>query len=84
MKTYELTYSSNPPKEVEITETKVFIAKNIQQVERQFEGTVEQCYQYTLIEYNKDEYLTLLLQKQEDIDSLREELQAAKILLGVE
>lgn len=84
MKTYELTYSSNPPKEVEITETKVFIAKNIQQVERQFEDTIEQCYQYTLIEYNKDEYLTLLLQKQEDIDSLREELEAAKILLGVE
>ena len=83
MKTYELTYSSNPPKEVEITETKVFIAKNIQQVERQFEDTIEQCYQYTLIEYNKDEYLTLLLQKQEDIDSLREELEAAKILLGV-
>lgn len=84
MKTYELTYSLNPPKEVEITETKVFIAKNIQQVERQFEDTIEQCYQYTLIEYNKDEYLTLLLQKQEDIDSLREELEAAKILLGVE
>ena len=84
MKTYELTYSSNPPKEVEITETKVFIAKNIQQVERQFEDTIEQCYQYTLIEYNKDEYLTLLLQKQDDIDSLREELEAAKILLGVE
>lgn len=84
MKTYELTYSLNPPKEVEITETKVFIAKNIQQVERQFEDTIEQCYQYTLIEYNKDEYLTLLLQKQDDIDSLREELEAAKILLGVE
>lgn len=84
MKIYSPTYSLNPPQEMEITETKVFIAKDIQQVNRQFEDTTEQCYSYTLTEYDKDEYLTLMLQQQSDIESLREELEAAKILLGVE
>lgn len=84
MKIYSPTYSLNLPQDVEITETKVFIAKDIHQVERQFEDTIEQCYCYSLIEYDKDEYLKLLTQQQNDIEALREELQAAKILLGVE
>ena len=37
-----------------------------------------------LLEYDKNEYFALLSQNQQNIEALQEELQAAKILLGVE
>ncbi len=84
MKTYNFTYSTIEPPKIDITATKVFIASDIQEIEREVEDTIEHCYQYTLTEYDKDEYLTILSQNQQDIAALQEELQAAKILLGVE
>lgn len=84
MKIYNPTYSFIRPESIEITETKVFLATNIQEVEREVEDTIEHCYQYTLTEYDKNEYFALLSQNQQDIEALQEELQAAKILLGVE
>ena len=84
MKTYNTTYSIIEPPAIEITETKVFIASNIEQTTREFEDKSEQCYTYTLTEYDKDEYILLLAQNSADIAALQEELQAAKILLGVE
>lgn len=77
MKIYSPTYSSVAPQEIEITETKVFVASNIQQITRNIEDREEQCYSYTLTEYTKDEYIL-------NIAALQEELQATKILLGVE
>lgn len=84
MKIYNPTYSSTRPQEIEITETQVFIASNIQFITRVFEEREEQCYSYTLTEYTKDEYIKILSQNQTNITALQEELQAAKILLGVE
>lgn len=84
MKIYNPTYSTVEPPAIDITATKVFLATNIQEVEREVENTIEHCYQYTLTEYDKDEYLAVLSQNQQDIEALQEELQAAKILLGVE
>ena len=84
MKIYNPTYSLNEPPKTEITETKVFVAKDIELVERECEGEKETCYQYSLIEYDKDEYFAILFQNQQDIEALQEELRAAKILLGVE
>lgn len=84
MKTYNFTYSTIEPPKIDITATKVFLATNIQEIEREVEDTIEHCYQYTLIEYDKDEYLAILSQNQQDIEALQEELRAAKILLGVE
>lgn len=84
MKIYNPTYSFIRPESIEITETKVFLATNIQEVEREVEDTIEHCYQYTLTEYDKNEYFALLSQNQQNIEALQEELQAAKILLGVE
>lgn len=84
MKTYEITYSTAQPNEIEITDTKVFIASDIIEATRAPEGLEETCYQYKLIEYDKDEYLAILSQNQQDITALQEELRAAKILLGVE
>ena len=84
MKIYDSTYSAIEPPKIDITATKVFLATNIQEIEREVEDTIEHCYQYTLTEYDKDEYLAILSQNQQDIEALQEELRAAKILLGVE
>lgn len=84
MKTYNSIYSVIEPPKIDITATKVFLATNIQEIEREVEDTIEHCYQYTLTEYDKDEYLAILSQNQQDIEALQEELRAAKILLGVE
>lgn len=81
MKVYSLTYSATQPPEIEITSTKVFLASNIEAITREIEGIEENCYSYTLTEYNKDEYIMLLAQNN---NNLEEELQATKILLGVE
>ena len=81
MKIYNLTYSTTPPPEIEVTATKVFLASNITAIMREIEGIEENCYSYILTEYDKDEYIMLLAQNN---NNLEEELQATKILLGVE
>lgn len=78
MKVYSPVYSLTRPQELELTETKVFVASDIQQIVREHDDMQEQCYSYTLTEYDKDEYI------QTAVYSLQEELQATKILLGVE
>lgn len=84
MKIYENTYSTNKPPEIETTSTKVFISTDIKETSREVEENTINCFCYTLIEYDKDEYLDILFKQQTDITALQEELQAAKILLGVE
>ena len=84
MKIYEHTYSMNRPPEIETTATKVFVTSNVEEVTIEIEETNVDCFSYTLVEYDKDEYLDILFKQQTDIAALQEELQAAKILLGVE
>ena len=82
MKEYRNTYSTVELQSIEFTETKVFVANNVHQIntidERDREVTY---YVYDLIEYNTQEYFQEIVYKQNE---LQEELQAAKILLGVE
>ena len=85
MKQFINVYSSIEPTPVEITATKVFVASDIHAVTRTNDRDEQvNCYTYTVTEYDKDEYLALLSQNQQDIAALQEELRAAKILLGVE
>ena len=84
MKIYEKTYAINKPPEIETTATKVFIASDIEEVTLEIEEVNTTYFCYTLTEYDKDEYLNLLFKQQTNIDALQEELEAAKILLGVE
>ena len=74
----------NRPQEIETTSTKVFVASNIEEITLEVEEKTVNCFSYTLTEYDKDEYLDILFKQQTDIAALQEELQAAKILLGVE
>lgn len=84
MTIYNNTYSSVEPPAIEITNSKVFIASNIEEVTREVEERTELVYSYTLTEYDKDEYIMIMAQNNADVAALQEELHAAKILLGVE
>lgn len=84
MKIYNPTYSTIKPPEIDITEKKVFLATDIQEVDLEIEDSITHCFQYSLAEYDKDEYLMILSQNQQVIEALKEELEAAKIILGVE
>lgn len=74
MKDYGKVHSLNRPEEIEITDAKVFVASNIQEVELTYDDHTLSSFEYDYQEYDKNEYLL----------QLAEELQAAKILLGVE
>lgn len=80
MKSYTKIHSQTQPAPIEITPAQVFINKNI--IPYQFNEI--QGYEYDVDIYDKDEYILILVQNQQDIAALREELEAAKILLGVE
>ena len=66
--------STNEPQDIEMTNNSVYVATNIAPYRREIEGHVEEGYEYNCVEYTKDEYLM----------SLAQQLEAAKILLGVD
>ena len=78
---YGKVKSSTRPNSIEITANKVFVASDIEEYEETIDEKVISGYQYNYLEYTKDEYILLMAQKSIDI---QEELEATKILLGVE
>ncbi len=81
MKNYGRIQGSHEPPAIEMTANAVFLASNIQPYTETVEGYTINGYEYDYIEYSKDEYL---LQQNEKIAALEQELQATKILLGVD
>lgn len=81
MKEYKKIHSAVRPQDVEITANAVYIATNITPYEEIIDGRTISGFEYDCIDYTKDEYLIYQNQK---INDLQEELQAAKILLGVD
>lgn len=81
MKDYGIIYGATEPQPIEITSNSVFIASDIEPYTKNFDNYSLQGYKYHYVEYTKDEYL---LQQSNSIASLQEELQAAKVLLGVD
>ena len=73
--------SATRPQAIEITPTHVLIASNITPYEEVYDGHTCAGFEYDCTQYTKDEYL---LYQSNLISSLSEELQAAKILLGVD
>ncbi len=65
MKIYTEVQSQDKPLEVDIRPEVVYVASDVEEI--------EDGYQYTMTEYTKDEYITLLSstqeQQNEDIDS---------------
>ena len=82
---YGRVRSSNRPEELEITDTSVFIASNIEEYSNTYDGITVNGYEYDYVAYTKDEYLTTVaIQNMHAITELQDELEATKILLGVE
>ena len=88
MKDYGKQRGLVSPQPIEITETSVLVATDIQPYTDTINDKIIQGYEYNFVEYSKDEYIDLLIQKEDvnhnKIEQLEEELAAAKILLGVE
>lgn len=73
--------SATRPNEITITANAVLVASNITPYEETIDDRTITGFEYDCVQYTKDEYL---LQQSQEIASLAQELQAAKILLGVE
>ena len=88
MKDYGKQRGSTSPQSIEITETSVLLATNIQPYSVEIDGQTISGYEYNYVEYTKDEYIDLLIQKEEKnknkIAKLEEQLEATNILLGVD
>jgi len=76
-----IQYSAVQPQAIEITSDAVFIATDITPYSKEIEGHTVSGYSYNYKQYTLSEYLAL---QNANIASLQEELQAAKILLGVD
>ncbi len=81
MKRYEKVHSKERPKDIEITANAVYLAENVTPYQDVIDGQVVEGYEYTYIEYSRDEYT---IYQDSKIASLEQELAAAKILLGVD
>jgi len=82
---YGKVRGSELPQEIEFTSDYVFVASNITPYEETIDNKSVSGYEYDYIAYTKDEYIQLVIAKNTaTIQELEEELQAAKILLGVE
>lgn len=81
MKNYGIQKGSTEPKELEIIGNSIFVASDIKPFEEQIDDYIIRGYEYNYTEYTKDEYIMLLSNQ---TNELKDELTAAKILLGVE
>lgn len=73
------------PKEVEVVATNVYVASNIEYYEETIEGHTMSGYEYDYTIYSYAEYMEKITSDSNaKITALEEELQATKILLGVE
>lgn len=77
MKNYGLQRSAVEPKAVEITESKVFVATNIEQVTLTMDEQEVQEYQFNLVEYDKDEYIKIISEKNEELEQQMTDTQLA-------
>lgn len=77
MKNYGLQRSAVEPKAVEITESKVFVATDIEQVTLTMDEQEVQEYQFNLVEYDKDEYIKIISEKNEELEQQMTDTQIA-------
>ena len=77
MKNYGLQRSAVEPKAVEITESKVFVATDIEQVTLTMDEQEIQEYQFNLVEYDKDEYIKIISEKNKELEQQMTDTQLA-------
>jgi hypothetical protein len=77
MTDYGLQRSTVEPLALEITDYKVFIATDIELVEITTDEETMQEYQFNLVEYDKDEYIKLISEKNESLEAQMTDTQVA-------
>ena len=68
MKNYGVQKSSVLPNNFEITNSKVFFFFNIEKIISKIEEQEITEYQFNLIEYDKDEYIKIISEKNEELN----------------
>jgi glucosamine 6-phosphate synthetase-like amidotransferase/phosphosugar isomerase protein len=68
MKDYGLQRSAVEPLALEITDSKVFVASDIEQVTVTVDEQEVQEWQFNLVEYNKDEYIKIISNRNKEIE----------------
>lgn len=77
MKNYGIQRSAVEPNAVEITESKVFVATDIELVTVKMDIEEVQEYQFSLVEYDKDEYIKIISEKNEELEQQMTDTQLA-------
>lgn len=77
MKDYGLQRSAVKPSEREFTETKVFVYTDIKEVVESSENGDINLFEFNMIEYDKDEFIELLSNKNKSLESEITEIQLA-------
>lgn len=77
MKDYGLQRSAVKPSEREFTETKVFVYTDIKEVVKSSENGDINLFEFNMIEYDKDEFIELLSDKNKSLESEITEIQLA-------
>ena len=67
MKNYGVQKSSVLPNNFEITDSKVFVYENIEKIISKIEDQEITEYQFNLIGYDKDEYIKIISEKNEEL-----------------
>ena len=68
MKNYGVQKSSVLPNNFEITDSKVFVYENIEKIISKIEDQEITEYQFNLIGYDKDEYIKIISEKNEELN----------------
>lgn len=77
MKDYGLQRSAVKPSEREFTETKVFVYTDIKEVVESSENSDINLFEFNMVEYDKDEFIELLSNKNKSLESEITEIQLA-------
>lgn len=87
MKNHGQTRSTVEPLAVEITASKVFVASNVEEITVIMEEDTHVEFQFDLIEYDKDEYIRMIDEKNNSLEQSLTDTQVAlcdvyEMLLG--
>ena len=77
MKNHGQTRSTTEPLAVEVTASKVFVASNVEQITVQDQSGERTEYQYDLMEYEKDEYIKMMNDRNETTEAELTDVQLA-------
>lgn len=78
MKDYGLTRSTVAPQNIEIMQTKVFVASDVEEVTTSTDDGEITEYQFNLVEYDKDEYIRMM---SETNSSLNDQITSTQLAL---